>query len=750
MPWVILFVIICIFGAGIDAIDRTQHGWKIVILLAYAVTAFVLFRKFQRSYWLAGYKRDRIAAAHERKRDREERKRKRQEALIAKQWEETDYVLPTADVFQTKLIELYKIVSTAPAYNIPLIRDDIVWQLTWVHRSIYQNSGVDKSRPPIDTKNTITKLSFAFVDGLMKFAEQIPPHLLAPDATNEKPFLFSQQTLQQLLNTEDITNALHPAYSTMVNQLREQTPDLIKEGLFFRTELAPPPLGEEPRSVRERIADATRFTDKPPNLDTLKRQWERDKKAYDKATEQRDSLFTPIEMACYNSPYWPYRSALVPTGSYIDPFPISDVLRFQGHWIIGTQGSGKTTLLREMYLHDLDKVAAGKASIVLMDSKEDLFKFAKLKRFAKGGDLEGKLTILTPEQAFPLALNPLDLGASPAHTIDLLEHVFASLRDTKQTSLQSTLFRSVFLLLIQVPHASFADFRKILVEGIRDYEQYLPKLHPEDQDFFIKPTSEGKTEFNSRVYSDTRGQILWRLRDLTTRSPMLRDLFNAPKTTVDIPYLINTANVIIIDNARSKLGPSGSEFFSRFFLALIRAAADQRSKMPNTEKMPTYVYMDEAHTVIANDENVEGIIAECRSQKIALIMAHQFWTQIENEKVRSALMNCAIRMANVDADAPQIAPRLRVEPEDVQLTEGHFLAFVRDKPPRKATVSFTPTGPLPMMDTDEEAEIVDRMRTKYAYQPSHLTELNEVYSPSPEAANPRPARVLNDDPKDFG
>lgn len=332
-----------------------------------------------------------------------------------------------------------------------------------------------------------------------------------------------------------------------------------------------------------------------------------------------------------------------------------------------------------MYLGDLDKVAAGKASIVLMDSKEDLFKFAKLKRFAKGGDLEGKLIILTPEEAFPLALNPLDLGASPAHTIDLLEHIFAQLRDSKQTTLQSSLFRSIFLLLVHVPGASLADFRTVLTEGIDKYAEHLHKLHPEDRDFFTKPTSEnGRSEFQSKVYTDTRGQILWRLRDLTTRSPKLRDLFNAPRTEVNIADLINNANVIIIDNARSKLGPSGSEFFARFFLALIRAAADQRSQLTDAQKLPTYVYMDEAHTIIANDENVEGIIAECRSQKIALLMAHQFWAQITNEKVRAALTNCAIRMANVDEEAAQIAPRLRVEPEDVQLPEGHFLAFLRD------------------------------------------------------------------------
>ena len=233
----------------------------------------------------------------------------------------------------------------------------------------------------------------------------------------------------------------------------------------------------------------------------------------------------------------------------------------------------------------------------------------------------------------------------------------------------------------------------------------------------MRPLADGKTQFNSKDYKDTRGQLLWRLRDLTTRSPVLRELFNAPATKAKITDLINGGKVIIIDNARRKLGPSGSKFFARFFLALIRAAADQRSELRQEDKMPTYVYMDECQTIIANDENVEGIIAECRSQKIALIMAHQFWSQITNEKVKSALANCAIRFANVDEEAAQIAPRLRVEPEDIQLTQGTFYAFLRDTPPTSAHLTVPAPQPLPMMTEEDEEDIMRDMRGKYCWQP---------------------------------
>ena len=65
---------------------------------------------------------------------------------------------------------------------------------------------------------------------------------------------------------------------------------------------------------------------------------------------------------------------------------------------------------------------------------------------------------------------------------------------------------------------------------------------------------------------------------------------------------------------------------------MIRAAADQRSGLPDNKKVPVFFYIDEAHTVIKRDEKLASLIAECRSQKVALILAHQWLEQIELPK----------------------------------------------------------------------------------------------------------------------
>jgi hypothetical protein len=148
----------------------------------------------------------------------------------------------------------------------------------------------------------------------------------------------------------------------------------------------------------------------------------------------------------------------------------------------------------------------------------------------------------------------------------------------------------------------------------------------------------------------------------------------------------------------------------------VLAAAQQRSSRSRTEKPPVYFYIDECQNVIARDEKIPTILDECRSQNIALIMAHQRTKQITSENVLDALSNCAIRFANSDEEARYLAPRLRTSPEFLQsLGRGKFAAFVRDLTPQAIAVSVSRVdfGEQAMLTSAEGKVLTDRMRAQY-------------------------------------
>ena len=168
----------------------------------------------------------------------------------------------------------------------------------------------------------------------------------------------------------------------------------------------------------------------------------------------------------------------------------------------------------------------------------------------------------------------------------------------------------------------------------------------------------------------------------------MRAMLTAAKTRFHIGDAMDTGKIVVINNSKAKLGDQGAEFFGRFFIAQVLAAAQQRSTRRSTEKPPVYFYIDECQNVIARDEKIPTILDECRSQNIALIMAHQRTRQIASENVLDALSNCAIRFANSDEEARQLAPRLRATPEFLQsLRRGQFAAFVRDEITKAIPVS---------------------------------------------------------------
>lgn len=423
------------------------------------------------------------------------------------------------------------------------------------------------------------------------------------------------------------------------------------------------------------------------------------------------------------------------------PFELPEEQRYAGHWIIAPAGRGKTTLLHSMFLNDLER----NASIIVLDSKGDLIGPIKELQAVKD-----RLILIEPDPDYPLALNPLDIPkTNVAHTISLLEYIFSALLEAKMTALQMTLFRSVLPALVEVvPDPTLDTFRDVIENGMGSYRQYIALLPRDKQEFF-------KKHFDSKTYAETRQQLIWRLQFLMT-NPVIKQMFSALKTKLDIGKEMDAGKIILIDNGKNRLGDEGSEFFGRFFIALVLAAAQQRAGKPQSEKVPCYFYIDECQNVIKRDEKISTILDECRSQKIAMIMAHQRTAQITNPNVLDALSNCAIRMANSDDEAKYLSPKLRCEPEFLySLPRGTFATFVRDLTPQAVAldIPYVDLNKLPKMTDNEQRAIRERMRKQYgvALQELQLSKGNiqgsvgsaaaaeqTAPTPAPEARESRP------------
>jgi hypothetical protein len=384
------------------------------------------------------------------------------------------------------------------------------------------------------------------------------------------------------------------------------------------------------------------------------------------------------------------------------PFTIPAEQRFSGHWIIAPPGRGKTTLLHTMFLGDLDE----DASIIVIDSKGDLLEPIKRLDWIKD-----RLLLIEPSADYAFALNPLDVSQSSVmHAVNMIEYIMAGLLDAKFTALQSTLFRNVVPAIIEACEQPTLDtFKTVMVHGLSP--DLMPRLNAHSRAFFENKD----TGFHSKTYESTRREVVWRL-DYVMTNPIIRNMFSAVQTKLDIGKAMDEGKVILINNSKSVLTDEGAEFFGRFFIALIVRAAQQRAGRPAESKKTCYVYIDECQTVIAKDTRVPTLLDECRSQKIALILAHQRSAQLTSP-ILDAAANCAIRMANSDDEAKFLADKIRIPAETLRaLPRGCFGTFIRDFSPPGFVLNVPryDINKLPRMTDAEFDSILDRMRSEFS------------------------------------
>jgi GTPase SAR1 family protein len=352
-----------------------------------------------------------------------------------------------------------------------------------------------------------------------------------------------------------------------------------------------------------------------------------------------------------------------PSTAVSEPFGIPEDRWFEGCWMVGASGTGKTNLLRYLILNRLQQ----DATIIILDSKGDLFK-----SFHRLQSIKDRLIVLKTTPDYPLAVNPFD-AKQPSEFLDYLFGVF----NTDLTAQQSIPFGQIINLLEHVPNATMETFWDIIVDGAKNYQQYVAKLHPRDQRFF-------SVEFNSSQYEQRRKEIQARLRVLFGNK-WLGPILESRETKINMRELLDSGKVICIDNSYEDLSELGSEFLGRLFLALIWYAGRER----RTQK-PVYVFLDEAHYVIANDRHIDDMVTQLRSRRISLTFAHQFLRQIDDDKVRTALNTCAIKFFNTTGEAATaFFPNTSSETLST-IPQGSFATFVKFKTQRAEIVAVPP------------------------------------------------------------
>ena len=388
------------------------------------------------------------------------------------------------------------------------------------------------------------------------------------------------------------------------------------------------------------------------------------------------------------------------------PFGIPFSSRFEHTHIVGGSGHGKTQLLQQLILNDLDKLAEGKGSVIVIDSQGDLLK--NILSLASMRRLSERLVLIDPTDIDnPPALNLFDFGLerlgrySPMErekllngAIALYEYLFGALLGAELTQKQGVIFRYLARLMLTVPGATIHTLMRFM-EDTEATRPYLSRLDPTSRHFF-------ESQFFSRAFDNTRQQILTRLWGVLSNT-VLERMFANEKNRLDLFEAMNRGGLILINTAKDLLKQEGCEILGRFFIALISQAAQERAAIPEDRRRSTFVYIDEAQDYF--DESIQSLFNQARKYRVGLVIAHQNLDQFDQKLRAAVLSSTSIKLVGglSAKDAGIFAKEMNCEPEFLQgVRKGkgysQFACFVRNHTRRPISL----TVPLGQMEKQEK------------------------------------------------
>ncbi|MCL4710095.1 MAG: type IV secretion system DNA-binding domain-containing protein [Pseudorhodoplanes sp.] len=433
------------------------------------------------------------------------------------------------------------------------------------------------------------------------------------------------------------------------------------------------------------------------------------------------------------------------------PFVIPLQSRFEHQWIVGGSGHGKTQLLQHLIVDDLQREDA--PALIVIDSQGDMLR--KIERLALFED-DDRLVIIDPEDDHPPALNMFDMSTGrlsgysrlvreqiEAGIIELYNYVFGALA-AELTAKQGTAFAFVARLMMSIPGATIHTLRELMEEDARSihdsqFKDAVARLDPTARAFFENQF------FNRNAFGQTKQQIARRLYGVL-QVPAFDRMLSAKSSRLDMFAAMQDGKVVLVNTSKSLLKSEASALFGRFMIAQTLRAAYERVAVPEHERRPAFLIIDEASEYF--DDSLETLLNQVRKFNLGVVFAHQYVDQLAPSLRASVAANTSIKMAGgvSDRDARALSADMRTTPDfligqrkdrNTPSRWTQFACYVRNATTQALSLE-VPFGVLeraPKMSPMALAQVKALNRARYAALPDSAP----ATSPPAEPGAPRPA-----------
>lgn len=245
-------------------------------------------------------------------------------------------------------------------------------------------------------------------------------------------------------------------------------------------------------------------------------------------------------------------------------------------------------------------------------------------------------------------------------------------------------FRNASLLVVDDPHnpGTLADVPRVMADKKFRDELLARTTNPLVKQFWksAEATSGEQSLENFVPYITSK-------TDIFLANEFMRPIVAQQHSSFDFGDVMNNKKILLVNLSKGRLGEMNSNLLGLIIVGKFLQAAFARVNLPENERHPFYLYIDEFQNFTT--PSISTILSEARKYQLSLNIAHQYIAQLD-EKIRDSVFGnvgtkCIFRVGSEDGEFLEKALQPDVNALDVTTLENRnaYLSLLVDGTPMR-------------------------------------------------------------------
>ncbi len=377
-------------------------------------------------------------------------------------------------------------------------------------------------------------------------------------------------------------------------------------------------------------------------------------------------------------------------------------------YVIGKTGMGKTVLLKNMAIQDIQNGKGVGFVDPHGEAAEELLDFVPSNR------VNDVIYVNPADLNYPIAFNVMErVGLEYRHLVaGGLMGVFKKIWPDVWSARMEYILNNTILALLEYPGSTLlginrmlsdADYRKKVVDKVTD-----PVIKAFWQKEFARYAQRYEVEATAAIQNKV-GQFI--------SAPLIRNIIGQVRSSINMREVMDKKKILIMNLSKGRVGEDNSSLLGALLITKLQLAAMSRVDIPEEERKDFFLYVDEFQNFAT--ESFTNVLSEARKYRLALILAHQYITQMD-EMVRDAVFGnvgtiLSFRVGAEDAEflEKEFAPEFYAQDFCNLAKYNIYLKLMIDGLAGKSFSSKT-LPPFPKPEKSNKEKIIKVSRDRYS------------------------------------